>query len=146
MPGQPVDVGTGASIVFGTSEFTAMIHTEQVRLSGLTRNSFPTSHLGTLPPAAGKLGNATFIPGRLIDPGSMTLDIQFTPQVRPPIHGDPELITVTFPKAPTDITPAYWSCMGFLTAYSDITVPTDALMMATVTVKFSGEMTMVLAA
>lgn len=146
MPGQFADVGTGATLVCGTTGFTALIHIENVRWDGMSRNSFPTSHLGTPAPAAGRVGNATFIPGRIVDPGTLTMDVQHNPQVRPPLHADPETITVTFPKASADATAAYWSCTGFFVGVSSMNIPFDDKMMSTIVLKMTGEINMVLAA
>jgi hypothetical protein len=143
MPGATVDIGTGTTITFGTSGFTASIMS--VRWSGISRPSVPTSHMGTAAAGANKFGNATFLPGEIIDPGEMTLELQFNPQTNIPIAAVPETITVTWPLVTGDSTPANWSGSGFVTVF-EITDPLDEKMTATMTIKMSGNVSYVDAA
>jgi hypothetical protein len=62
MPGANVNVATGTTITFVTSTFTANLM--NVNWSGIKRPAIPTTHMGTAAPGAGKLGNASFIPGK----------------------------------------------------------------------------------
>ena len=140
MPGLAVDSGVGTTVTFGTSGFTANV--ESIRWNGIARNAIPTFHLGTAAPGANKFGNKTFIPSRLSDPGELQMSVHFNPQTNPPIDGLAETVTITFPKAPADSTPAIWSATGFVTAY-DLTDEMEAAMMANMTVKISGNVTMV---
>ena len=75
MPGASVDVTTGLSVAFGTSSFAANI--EGMSISGISRASIPTSHMGTAAPGANEHGNMTFMPGDLSDAGELSLEIQF---------------------------------------------------------------------
>ena len=124
----PVDNGTGGSITFGTSGFTANI--TNISWDGIERVSIPTSHLGTTTAH-------TFIPGDLYDPGEVSLDIQFDPDTFPPINSAAETITVTFPLSSGGSTAADWEATGFCTGASNV-VPLEALMTGTITVKMSG--------
>lgn len=82
------DVGTGLTIVFGTSGFSAEI--TGVNGNAISRESFKTSHMGTT-------GGHTKRFGDLVDPGVIDLEFQFDPDEQPPITADPEQITITFP-------------------------------------------------
>ena len=66
------DLGNGTTIAFATSPFTAVITSLQV--SGITRESIETTHLGTAAAGAGKFGSKTFIPAKNTDPGEIRLD------------------------------------------------------------------------
>ena len=127
----PVDNGTGGSITFGTSGFTANI--SNINWDGIERVSIPTSHLGTTTAH-------TFIPGDLYDPGEISLDIQFDPDNFPPINSAAETITVNFPLSSGGSTAADWEATGFCTGASNV-VPLEALMTGTITLKISGAIT-----
>ncbi len=139
MPGAAVDVGHGTTLVFGTSGFTANI--DSVTWDGIARTVVDTSHMGTTPAGANQFGNRTFIPGDLIDPGTLTLNVHFNPQTNPPIGAVPETITVTWPLVTGDSTPANWSASGFVSQFT-LTDPVDDKMTAVLTVKLSGKVTM----
>lgn len=139
MPGTTVDVTTGSTIVFGTSGFTSEIMS--FTWSGIAREPIDTSHLGTAAASSNEFGNRTFIPGRLIDPGEATLERHFDPDQDIPIGAVAETITITFPLVTGDTTAANWAGSGFATAF-DVTGPLDEKMTATMTVKFSGNITM----
>lgn len=127
----PVDNGTGGTITFGTSGFTANI--SNINWDGMERASIATSHLGTTTAH-------TFIPGDLYDPGELSLDIQFDPDEFPPINSAAETITVTYPLSSGGTTAANWAATGFVTGASHV-VPLEALMTGTITVKLSGAIT-----
>ncbi len=138
-----VDIGTGTTIVFGTSGFTAQIL--DVNPPNLSRESIPTSHMATAAPGAGVVGNKTFMPGDLVDPGELTFDIHFNPDTLPPIHKVVETITITFPLPAGMSTPATWAGQGFVTNY-DPADPLEDKMTGALTVKMSGGITVVAAA
>jgi len=139
MPGLAVDSGVGTTITFGTSAFSAEI--TEVRWTGVARAAFETSHMGTAAPSSNHFGNKTFIPSKLSDPGSLNLTVHFNAQTNPPIDAVPETITVTWPKAPADTTAATWAASGFVTSF-EVTDQLEAVMVATMTVKLTGNVTM----
>lgn len=126
------NVTTGASITF-SSGFLAKI--TNISWGGIARPSVATSHMGTAAAGAGKFGNATFIPGRIIDPGELSVELLYDPELNPPIAGAIETVTVTWPDGDT------WAGSAFMTGF-EITGPLDDAMTATATLKFSGEVTM----
>lgn len=139
--GAKVDIGTGMTVVFGTSGFTGELIS--FNWSGISRPSVDTSHMGTAAPGANKFGNRTSIPGDLSDPGEAVLEIHLhTEQLdvtqRPPIDLVEETITFTFPKAAGDAAAAKWAAQGYVTDM-DVVTGLDEKLMATVTVKFTGE-------
>src|SRR5262249_47186668 len=108
---------------------------------GIDRQMFETTHMGTAAPGSNKFGNKTFIPSKLSDPGSLSMEIHYNPQTNPPIDGALETITVTFPLVSGDSTAASWSASGAAQSLR-IQDPHDGLMTATMVVKLSGNVTM----
>ena len=127
----PVDIGTGASIAFGTSSFTANVMA--INGNDISRAAIQTSHLGTT-------GNHTFMPGDLVDNGNIQLDIQFNPDEQPPIAGAAETITISFPLGAGGTNKATAAFTGFVTGWS-WGAPLEELMTASITIKVSGAIT-----
>ncbi len=134
----PIDVGTGTSIVFGTSGFSAYILEEGG--PSLTRDAIETTHMLTT-------GGKTFRPGDLYDGGELSLTVAFDPSISPPmLNGEqPETITVTWPIPAALSSGAIWSFSGFMTSYNP-TAPIEDKMTATVTVKITGSLSLTPAA
>lgn len=130
------DVGTGTSISFGTSGFTAEVL--GINHNGVERPAIETSHLGT---TVAK----TFMPGDLVDQGEISLDIAFNPNILPPIKAAAETIVITFPVPSGLSTGATYTFTGFCTGASS-TILFEERMTATITVKISGDITKVNAA
>ncbi|NBQ49116.1 MAG: hypothetical protein EBY40_00200 [Marivivens sp.] len=128
----PVDNGTGTTITFGTSGFTASV-TSITPVSGAERPSIDTTHLGTTTAR-------TSIPGDLIDWGTCEIAFQFDPDNRPPIDQAAETITVTFPLSSGGSTAANLAGSGYMTGYGN-EVPLEELMTAEATIKWSGDLT-----
>lgn len=90
-----VDLGTGTTVTFGTSGFTAEL--TDIQISNLSREVIETSNLATPQAGAGQIGSKTFLAGDLTDPGSVTLTGHFNPDTVPPLEGAAETVTITFP-------------------------------------------------
>ena len=123
MASPDVDIGTGFTVAFGTSGFTAEI--VDVTPPGASRESIDVTHQGTTTARI-------FTPADLYDAGELSLSIHFNPDTDPPIDGDVEEVTLTFPSTAT------WVFNGFMTDYSP-TGPLEDKMTADVTVKVSGD-------
>lgn len=142
-----VGVGTGTTLVFGTSAYTSnLLHLDW---SGVKRKALDSAHMGTTIVASPNttttgFGSMTFIPSSLSDPGSLKFKIQFNPDKIPIIDTASETITVTFPKG-TNTTGAKWVGTGFVTDF-EMTDGLEAIMEATVTVKLSGNVSFTAAA
>lgn len=135
MAAPTVDQGHGATILFGTSSWTAEILS--LGWNGASREAIPTSHLGTAAPATGKWGNMTFIPSDLSDPGNLEIEYHHNPDTTVPLDAVAETITITFPSPPgVTTTGAKWSSSGFVTS-AEVTAP-DGKMTGRMTVKLSG--------
>lgn len=122
-------IADGATIVFGTSAFSAQV--TSIAWGGITRPAIDTTHLGTAAPAGDNFGNRTFLPGKMVDPGEITMEIHVNPDAGPPIHAAAETITVTFNSGAT------WACTGFVTSF-EITNALDDKLVGTMTVKMTG--------
>jgi len=130
------DIGTGVTIVFGTSAFLA--HLESVDGPHMQRESVKTSHMGTTT-------NHTFMPGDLVDNGEIQMTIHFDPSQTPPIAAVAETVTITWPLPAGKTTPATWAASCFATAFNP-GARLEELMTATLTLKVSGAVTIVAAA
>jgi len=130
MAGGRSDIGTGTTVLFGTSGFTG--HLLDVSWDGIERPSIDTSHLATV-------GFMTFIPGDLVDPGEISLELAFDPDDTPPIQASAETVTVTFPLFALT-TPANWAASGFMRTFS-FSSPLEEKMTATTAVKASAAIT-----
>ncbi len=126
------DTGNSATIVFGTSGFSA----DYEMIGGIeaTRPSIPTSHLGTQT-------NETFMPGDLVDNGEIECEFQFNPNTQPPISGAAETVTVTFPVPSGLSNGATAAFSAFVRRWKSADLQNNEKMMASVTLKVSGAVT-----
>lgn len=122
------DVGTGCSIVFATSTFSARIMSMTV--DGPEFPKIDTTYLGTT-------AARTSIRGDLYDPKGLTMDIQYpaTTLLTAAIGTASETITITAPGGGTLI------CTGWISKYGNIQFQDEQLMTATITVEYTGPFT-----
>lgn len=143
MPGSNADQTTGLTLTTGTSAFTCQI--TSFGWSGLTRDAIETTHLGTAANSATKIGNRTYIPSDLIDPGELQFNgYQSTlmsaakgPEV---MKTAAETITVTYPLTSGDGSAATAVGSGFFTSYEQ-TGERDGVITFTATIKWTSEVT-----
>ena len=124
------DVGTGATVTFGTNTITAL-QLLSATPSGITRESFPTSHLGTT-------GGMTFMPGDLYDPGELELGVLYNATARPVFTATAETITIVYPNGTGT---ASMAASGFITGFTPGNLTLEGLQEGSITVKFSGSIT-----
>ncbi len=119
-------VGTGTTITFGTSAFTA----ELLSLSGndISREDIDVTHMGSTI-------YREFIPSALIDGGSVDMEILWDPDDQPPIEGVAETITIEFPSPLT--TGAKLVFTGYVNSWS-WGGPLEDKMTANFTMKIDG--------
>jgi len=103
------DTGTGTTIAFGTSSFSAEIM--GVTASGSSRGSYDTSHMGTT-------GSMSKAPLSLVDEGGVDIEFNFDPDTQPPIAGAIEEVTITFPIPAGGSSGATLIGDGFITDFS----------------------------
>jgi len=131
------DLGTGATVVFGTSAFT--MNLTNISHDEISREAIETTHLGTTA-TAGKIGSKTFIPGDLADGGKVTLEGHFDADNLPPVEGAVETVTITMPKGTGETTGTKYSFDAFVTSFS-YTLPLEDLCTASIEVKVTGPIT-----
>lgn len=121
-------IGTGATVTFSSGYLAEII---SIQGSGTNRASIATSHLGTT-------GGMTYIPAKLYDPGTLTVELQMVPGTTPitPLTAAAETITVTFP----DTGAATYAASGFMTGF-DYSIPLEDRVTQTVNIQFSGNIT-----
>lgn len=90
----------GTTITFGTSGFSAEI--VSVNGQGIQRAVINTSHLGSV-------NSHSKIPASLVDEGEVQFEFHYDQSQVPPIRGDIETITITFPDSDTHSGPGFIS-------------------------------------
>lgn len=138
MAGATSYIGTGSTISFGSSTYTAEI--VSVDWAGVNRPTVETTQMGTdTTPGSTTFGNSTHIPVSIADPGQITIEVYFNPDLTPPMVpatvADSETIQLTFPTLGEE-TPANWSCEGFCEDYS-VNCPLEDLMTATLVIQLT---------
>ena len=110
MASAAVDTGTGITVVFATSAFTAQL-TEVTPFSA-EREAIGTTHLGTTATPSGDFGAMTSIPADLTKAGQLSIKGHFNPDTLPPIEEAAETVTITFGSGATLI------FTGFMVSYT----------------------------
>ena len=132
------DIGTGAALTFASGLFANIM---SMNWSGISRPAIKTSHLGTT-------SADSFIPGDRYDPGALALELQFQPDSLGPtalitqLNAGSTAITVTFPIPSGRTAGATMVGTGFLQDIDPISVPDEALMTMSATLKYTGTVTM----
>jgi hypothetical protein len=114
-----------STVSFGSSGFTAAF--TELGGASYSRPSLGTTDLLTD-------GGDTFIPGDTYDPGESQYTFYFNTSYLPPIDGAAETIILTYGGQGGDTI----SRSGFITGYEEGAAKTNEVMMANVTVKWSG--------
>lgn len=122
--------GIGASVTFQSGLIAKITNLD---LGEVTREAIQVLH-------SDLTGGIEFIPHDLYDPGELSCDVIFndTEGYHAAIEAAAETVTVTFPV--TGSSARTHACTGFMTSYSNA-VPMDDLITASVTIKFSGDIT-----
>lgn len=137
MPGTAVNLGTGTSITFGTTGFSAEL-VSIPNWSGIATNVVDTTPLAISAAPAGQIGNKRFLAAHAVDPGTLECVFHFNPDLTPPIGQPAELITVTFPLVSGDATSANWSCQGQMISYEIRGIELDTKMECAASIKLTG--------
>jgi hypothetical protein len=124
--------GDGSSIAFETGFFAQIT---DINWSGVTRASIPLPHMGLAAASSGTFGNLPKVPGNIIDPGALEVEINFNPDTTPPIGAAASTCTVTFAGGAT------WAGSAFMTEMG-VAVPMGKVMSQRVKIEFSGAITM----
>ena len=128
------NLGSGFALTFDglTLEITS------ARWDGIERASVETTHHGTPAPAAGNIGNRTFVPGAYVNPGQLEVTGHWAPHLAPPIQAVPGSLVATWPSTGVT-TPATWTCAEAFTMSMNVEgLGLDEEMMVNATIKMSG--------
>lgn len=131
-------IGTGTTITFGTSGFTAEI--VGISIDGVKRESIDVTHLATPVAGAGEVGSREKIPGKHVDPGQLKLTCHYDPNTEPPIQGAKEEVTVTYPLEEGELTAATEQGDAFVVDVG-VEVPLEDKMTRQITIERSGPWT-----
>jgi len=130
-----VDVGTGATFVFGT--VAVALEITSIETSGVSREAIDVTTLATT-------GGRTFIPGDLYDPGEIALEGFLDPNLGDAlitkIGAVKETCTITFPIPAGGASGATFVASGFLTEF-DTSTPLEEEMTFSATIKLSDDIT-----
>jgi hypothetical protein len=144
MPGTAVNLGTGTTITFGTSGFSAEL-VAITNWSGIATSVVDTTPLSITPAPAGQIGNKRFLAAHAVDPGTLECVFHFNPDLTPPIGQAAELITISWPLVPGDATSAYWTCMGQMITYEIRGIELDTKMECSCSIKLTGSISITVA-
>lgn len=133
MAGPTVDIGTGTTVGFDSSfNATAGVTVYDVlsiSWSGITRPEIQTTHINSTA-SPGTFGTHTWIPGDITDPGEITIEGHFNPDITPPIEVAAGNMTITFAGGGVWVAPVI--CTSF-----EATIPMEDKMGFTATFKVS---------
>ena len=122
-----LDISTGITVTFASG---LVLEGRSLEWDGIERDAHDSSNFATV-------DWRTFEPGGLVDPGEMTIGINFQPATTPPHLAVAETVTVTFTN--TDL--STWAASGFLRSWAVATAEEDAPVTATLVIKLSGAIT-----
>lgn len=120
------DIGTSATVTFGTSGYSAEVTNIGISFS---RDSVTTSHMGTTTAHRTQ-------PTDLFS-STISLDTNFLMGTKPPINGANEAITIVVPNGAGTNS---WAGSGHLTSF-DATIPNEDTMTATLEITCDGNWT-----
>lgn len=112
MASPAVGVSTGITLTFATTSWAPQV--TSVKHGAITRKAIDTTHHGTGSVATNRIGNASFTPGKISDPGELEIEGHFNPDTIPPIDKAAETVTVGVPGSST---PATWAATMFMTEF-----------------------------
>lgn len=126
------ELGTGTTIAFGTSAFAATVM--ELNIGGSSRAAVDTTKLNPTLPSGVQEGGRTSKPGKVqaLEPIVMKIQYDVRTSGRPPINGDAETVTITFPDGST------YAGSGYITKRSNIVVGVDQLITCDIEVSRSG--------
>jgi len=145
MAGPLVEVGTGTWMSFGSvfaeAQSTNVYQITSLNWSGISRPEVQTTHMGTTV-SPKTFGGHTYIPGDLVDPGELSVEGHFNPDLVPPIEQAQGALVVTFPAATATATAqtASWSANASCTSFN-CNDPLEDKMTFDATFKITGAVT-----
>lgn len=132
MPLGDTDIGTGSLVTFGTSTYSAQVL--NIDWSGFSREAIDISYMKQTTDTATATGHM-FKPGRIYDPGEITVEYNFNSTLNPLITATPESVTISFPAISG--TADTWVATAFVTGF-EIHDPLEDKMTSRMTLKVTG--------
>lgn len=129
-----VEIGTGATLTFASGFFAQVT---DIRWDEVDRQNFDVTDWHTDPAPDGRFGDKQFDLADLVDPGSLVIEMHFNPITDLPLD-DAETLELLFPASSGAA--ARYLASAFLTEV-EFQAPLENVMVATATVKLSGEVT-----
>lgn len=129
MANASVDTGHGATVTLSSS--AESFNWTGIDLGSSTLDAIETTWLGS---GAKK----TFMPGDVSDEGEVTIPFQFDAEAALPTKGTVQTLTLTFPTATGQTTPANLAGTGFITNVTRPNLQTGQLQTGQLTFKFNG--------
>lgn len=128
------DIGTGATITFGTSAWEAQVDVESITPPGFSRPAVQTTKLNATQPTTGQFGGHTFLPGKLHTPKPLVLTVHcsFANAKKPPLTASAETVTITWADG------SLWTGSGFATDWQPGEIGIDMLVKGVLTVQPTG--------
>jgi hypothetical protein len=132
---------TGATITFGTSGFVARIR-QNLGWSGISRAVINrTTYASTQPTSARQVGGMESMPGKLVEPGELALEVEWDPTVAMPLLSTSIAETITL-TPPSGVASNPITGSGYVSAVGSIAMPQEDIAVAQITVKWTGIVTL----
>lgn len=122
------NIGTGSTITFGTSSFSADIL--DIQRTGIARGAIETTHMGTT-------GGQEFMPTDLYNPGEVEVEFAWIGSLDPPYDGAIETVTINCAGAGSGHN---WASSAFCTNF-EYGLPLEEKMTGRMTLKCTGDIT-----
>lgn len=121
-------LGTGITVAFGTSAFTADL--QSVQVLDASRPEIDVTHLGS--------SQRDFLAGKLVEFGQSVLELSHDKDVDPPIAGSSETVTIEFPLEGAEITKAKVVGSAQVVGWT-VNAPLEDRVTSTVTLRWLGD-------
>lgn len=128
----------GIQLTFATSGWTPEV--VDASRAGFTRDVVEKTHHGSTEPdgTVNQYGGRVYEPSVIGDPGTLELTVQYDSADPPPLHGDPETITLAFRLVDGDAVKESISGSGFIISMSEPLPISATMRQADITIKKSG--------
>lgn len=136
MPSPLVLQGAGTSMTFPNGFSGSLL---EISRDGVEVDDLDVTDMATAADNQGLVWQL-FQPTKLVNPGSLKVKLQYTPDGTQAQVGIPGTVVVTFPVPPGKTTGANWSCAGYVKSVGE-QIPLKDKMTQELTIKFSGKPT-----
>lgn len=127
-----VHEGTGATITFGTSSFTAEI--VSIKRTARKYDALDVTKLSST-------SNKEYIRSTLAEPGELDIEVHYNPDIRYDETVTSETVTVTYPSITGSTTNSKDASTGFIIETQECDIAVGKVMMAKLKIKLTGSVT-----